>query len=64
MFIYIYSWHAYNTVSITTGLAITRTTLVWESKVRRVMRAMAVVVLVVVVLVMVVVVVVVVVGSD
>lgn len=54
--------HAYN-VSITTGLAITRTTLVWESKVRRVMRAMAVVVLVVVV-VMVVVVVVVVVGSD
>lgn len=64
VYIYIYSWHAYNTVSITTGLAITRTTLVWESKVRRVMRAMAVVVLVVVVLVMVVVVVVVVVGSD
>lgn len=55
--------YMHTTVSITTGLAITRTTLVWESKVRRVMRAMAVVVLVVVV-VMVVVVVVVVVGSD
>lgn len=56
--------YMHTTVSITTGLAITRTTLVWESKVRRVMRAMAVVVLVVVVVVMVVVVVVVAVGSD
>lgn len=54
----------HTTVSITTGLAITRTTLVWGGKVRRVMRAMTVVVLVVVVVMVVVVVVVVVVGSD
>lgn len=59
-----YIVYMHTTVSITTGLAITRTTLVWGSKVRRVMRAMAVVVLVVVVVMVVVVVVVVVVGSD